>query len=141
MPPAVADPTKPAAKAAPSPFDHPADYLRQHGFKPLGNPDWPSTLWIDGSKPLFGSEEYVDKTALFLRRNSKTNKAEAVEEPVMANDGSGKQVAVRQLVYTPPAEPMSLSDALRLCMEREHRKVVAEARALARAEAQRQQAS
>lgn len=130
MPPAVQEQrpqqtqqAKPAAeRAAPDPFEEPIAYLKAHGFKPLGNPEWPQTLWIDTTKPLLGEEHYELKKAHFLRRNQQTNKVEAVLEQVMANDGTGKQAPVQQLCYTPPPAPVTMQAALQMVMERELRK-------------------
>lgn len=108
--------------AALDPFEDPVNYLKAHGFKPLGNPSWPQTQWLDTSKPLLGEEHYEVKQAHFLRKNHRTGKVEAVLEPVLANDGTGKQKPVQQLCWTPPPTPMSMQAALQMVMERELRK-------------------
>lgn len=114
------------------PYDDPVGYLRAHGWKPLGNPDWPSCLWHDTARPLFDSEEKVEIKAYFLRKKPNARKGDppiAVLDKVMVKNENGQPEAVQQIRYTPGAEPVLMTEALKITMEREHRKIVDAARA------------
>lgn len=122
----------PASAAVDDPFENPVGYLRAHGWKSLGNPDHPSCLWYDTSRPLFDSEEKVVIEAPFLRKKPNARKGDPpliVMDKVMVKNEDGVPVPVEQLRYTPAAEPVLMTVALKITMDREHQKLVEAARA------------
>lgn len=121
-----------APAPADDPFENPVGYLRAHGWKSLGNPEHPNCLWYDTSRPLFDSEEKVVIEAPFLRKNPNGRKGDpplVVMDKVMVKNENGVPVPVEQLRYTPAAEPVLMTVALKITMDREHKKVVDAARA------------
>lgn len=86
-------------------------YLRSHGWRPLGNPQWDTCLWED---PEGTTEAYEDKVAKFAW--SQDGKK---YEQVQAKDGTGAIKPVMQTVYHPVTEPMPTQAAIRVQLMRD----------------------
>lgn len=87
------------------PYVSPAEYLRSRGWKPLGPIAWESTRWLDPTKPTDTLGTYHLEPCFAL-----TQKGE--RKRVQAQIGDGEKRDVEQSVWSPPATPMTLVDAL-----------------------------
>lgn len=142
MPPAVDDKRpqqpqqqQPKLSATIDPHEDPVAFLRANGFKPLGNPEWPSCLWVDSTRPMFPTEHKEPKVGPFLVPDAKTKSRVEMKQYTqrMADHaGNTREVPVEQIVYTPAQEPVSLQQALLMVMEREHKKRIDAERAAAK---------
>ncbi len=129
MPPASETIRPPVAKNGPSatgdPFSDPVAYLKAHGWKPLGNPDWPTCLWIDETRSLFPSEKRVEKLATFLKAGpggkGAISEMRQVKQRVANAAGHVEEIPVQQIQYTPGQTPVVMQEALLQVMEKEHR--------------------
>ncbi len=134
-----------------NPHTDPAQYLLSKGWRCLGNPAWESALWMDPEQPLRSyyteepcmypvevREEYVDPNTQQLKVRYKTE-----QRQVLAQDGrGGAAVAARRQRFHPKGNPMSMSAAMMLQLERDAEATLAaeEARINAEFEASKKRA-
>lgn len=98
---------------APDPYDQPVAYLKHYGWKCLGLPDSQAARWFDPTRPRHRAEERkVPRMAPHWDARTKSY----VDRQVMAQDGEGGYRAVEQVLVVPPAEPLSLTEALQVQM-------------------------
>lgn len=116
-----------ASAGGPSPYTDPTAYLQARGWKCLGEPSWPSALWVDPEQPQHA--HYRREPIMAPRLVQKTyrddadgrEKTRVVEElqQVMAQDGRGGYKHAERLVFHPKAMPVSVVEALQTQIERD----------------------
>jgi hypothetical protein len=119
----------PAEPAAPDMYESPIAYLKAKGWRCLGPPEWPTSLWIDPTRPIEKQtheevcRDYVrrQKAGEFGRDGSPVFSYE--KEDLKAQDGSGvpgQTLPIKQVVVDFPAEPVPLPIAIQIEREREY---------------------
>jgi hypothetical protein len=110
-----------SAKGFPDPYEQPIDYLKAKGWKHLGLPNHPNTVWLDPSKPLedrWLSEPIMIKIEREIEINgTPTGKTEIREEQLNYHMGRGNRTDKKpreRTVFIPKVQPVSLSEALQI---------------------------
>jgi hypothetical protein len=113
-------------------YSNPVQYLTQHGWTCLGNPDYPEAAgWLDPAKPELDTEEVVQIYADLEFEDGQDAKGQTkvrVERDPLTVVDYGKlgtmpdnrpRIPATRVRYTPRAEPVSFQFALWVQRERD----------------------
>jgi hypothetical protein len=104
--------TKADPAAPPSPYTAPVEYLLSRGYKPLGPVSPPElvrfTKWLSPHRPHTPHGTHTKQLVTY------TDKETGQQVPVLAQDPNDyrKKIPVVQTLWTPPAEPQTLHEAI-----------------------------
>lgn len=125
-------PPKPAAppRSDFAAYEDPAQYLLAKGWRPLGNVQWESCLWLDPTQPLAAQSREEPIEADFEEQETykdqdgrQRTRIKIVRRQLTVQDAQGNLnvVQAKRLVKTAAAVPVGLQQAVHTQIERDMR--------------------
>ena len=127
-------PTTKELPPAANPIADPGAYLVSKGWVALGNPAWESCLYLDPTRPHGTEGTWSEKKVTTVVPDPDDPEGIRTKTvPVMIPDPQGGAVLrpARQKVFTPPAVPQSVGEAMLVQLDRDRLAALEAARALA----------